>query len=105
MIPTKPIPTLEEELFDYFFAPKLKSHGKPTSEATARVLELLAELVGRDFNTFDLVFRTIWALKPLKHGKSEEYTRLRIYELLQRACLCGLVVRRERLYELPEKKK
>jgi hypothetical protein len=94
--------TLEEEIAAYMFRSGISGRGRVHKEATQRMLELLAELVGKGFNTFDLIFRAIWGLKPANHNRSEEHTRLRTYELLQKACLFGLVVKHGRLYELPE---
>ena len=97
-----PIQTIEEEIFAFLFKKGAKSQNRPTKEQKHRMLELLAALVDKGHNTFDLIFCKVWELRPQNHNKSEEYTRLRIYELLQNACLLGLVVKNDRVYTRPK---
>ena len=100
MLPTKPTPTREEEIIAYMFRSGTTGRGKAQQELTRRMLELLADLVASGHDTFADIFQHVWALKPEKHGRSEEYTRLRVYELLQKACVAGLLEKEERLYRL-----
>jgi hypothetical protein len=95
--------TPEEELFVYLYAIRSTGQVKMTKEQHFRMAELLTELVARGLNTFEQIFQEVWRLKPEKHGKSEEMTRLRIYEFVSRAVMHGLLIKNGRQYSVAQR--
>lgn len=95
--------TPEEEIFTYLYAIRSTGQAKMTKEQQFRMAELLTELVARGLNTFEQLFQEVWRLRPEKHGKSEEMTRLRIYELVSKAVMHGLLIKEGRVFSVAQR--
>jgi hypothetical protein len=88
----------EKEIQLLIFNIRATGRNKMDADQLTRISELMTWLVGRGLETFDKIFDSVWKLRHEGFGRTEENTRLRVYEFVQRACVMGLIHKKERRY-------